>query len=322
MLHAFIPGTHGLARLDQDTPMVPGAQIGRAIWIDLYRPLDSQVSAVDALGVEVPTLADMEEIEISNRLYRENGADYMTVVLPGQLPDGRSVSGPVSFILSKERLITVRHHTPRSFETFPDRADRATAGCTTPERIFLGLIEEIVARQADLLEGIGRALDSVSVRVLGDAKQEELQHALGQVGGQGELLGRIRLGLLTLERALSFFDQTLATHPQGKDLHAIVKNQIRDIGSLAVHGDFLSSRVSLSVDATLGMINLAQNTTVRIVSVVAALFMPPTLIASMYGMNFANMPELDKSWGYPFALVLMVASAAGTWAFFKWKDWL
>lgn len=132
MLHAFIPGTHGLARLDQDTPMVPGAQIGRAIWIDLYRPLDSQVSAVDALGVEVPTLADMEEIEISNRLYRENGADYMTVVLPGQLPDGRSVSGPVSFILSKERLITVRHHTPRSFETFPDRADRATAGCTTP----------------------------------------------------------------------------------------------------------------------------------------------------------------------------------------------
>lgn len=322
MLHAYIPGTRGLKRLDQDTPMVPGEQIGQALWIDLYRPLDSQVSAVEALGNEVPTLADMEEIEISNRLYRESGADYMTVVLPGQLPDGQSMSGPVSFILTPQRLITVRHHTPRSFETFPDRADRATAGCTTPERIFLGLIEEIVSRQADLLEGIGRALDAVSVRVLGDANQDELQHALGQVGGQGELLGRIRLGLLTLERALSFFDQTATSHPQGKELHAIIRGQIRDIGSLAVHGDFLSSRVSLSVDATLGMINLAQNQTVRIVSVVAALFMPPTLIASMYGMNFANMPELNESWGYPFALVLMLLSALGTWAFFKWRNWL
>ncbi|MFC5738461.1 magnesium transporter [Rhodobacter sp. 140A] len=322
MLHAFTAGKRGLARMGQETPMAPGSQIAHALWIDLYRPLDSQIAAVEGLGIEVPTLADMEEIEISNRLYRENGSDFMTVVLPGQTPDGRHISGPVTFILTAERLVTVRHHAPRSFETYPERADRSTAGCTSPERIFLGLIEEIVARQADLLEGIGRGLDSVSVHVLGDASPDELQHALGEVGRQGELLGRIRLALLTLERALSFYDQTLATHPQGKDLHTIIKGQIRDIGSLAVHGDFLSSRVSLSVDATLGMINLAQNTTVRIVSVVAALFMPPTLIASMYGMNFAAMPELDKPWGYPFAIGLMIASALGTWAFFKWKDWL
>jgi len=322
MLYAFVPGTRGLARLGQQTPMSPGAAISEARWVDLYRPLDSQVEAVEALGLEVPTLADMEEIEISNRLYREDGTDVMTVVLPGLTPDGDHVAGPVTFILNPQRLVTVRHHAPRSFDTFPERADRSTAGCATPERIFLGLIEEIVARQADLLEGIGRALDSVSTHVLGEASPSELQAALGAVGRQGELLGRIRLALLTLERALSFYDQTLSTSPQGKDLHAIVKSQIRDIGSLAVHGDFLSSRVSLSVDATLGMINLAQNNTVRIVSVVTALFLPPTLIASMYGMNFANMPELDKSWGYPFALGLMVASAAGTWAFFKWKDWL
>ncbi|MGD9917671.1 MAG: magnesium transporter CorA family protein [Paenirhodobacter sp.] len=308
--------------MGQETPMSPGAQISHALWIDLYRPLDSQIAAVEGLGVEVPTLADMEEIEISNRLYREDGTDVMTVVLPGITPDGGQISGPVTFILNKERLITVRHHAPRSFDTFPERADRSTAGCTTPERIFLGLIEEIVARQADLLEGIGRALDQVSAHVLGDANSEELQRALGDVGRQGELLGRIRLALLTLERALSFYDQTLSTSPQGKDLHAIVKSQIRDIGSLAVHGDFLSSRVSLSVDATLGMINLAQNDTVRIVSVVTALFLPPTLIASAYGMNFASMPELDKSWGYPFAIGLMVVSAVGTWAFFKWKNWL
>lgn len=324
MLYAFTPAPRGLARLGQETPMAPGPDLSRALWIDLYRPLDSQVAAVAALGIEVPTLADMEEIEISNRLYREDGADVMTVVLPGLTPDGNHVSGPVTFILTPERLITVRHHAPRSFETFPERADRSAAGCTSAERVFLGLIEEIISRQADILEGVGRTLDRVSGLVLGgtNPSSEALQRALEEVGRQGELVGRVRLALLTLERALSFFDQTLALHAQGKELHAIVKSQIRDIGSLAVHGDFLSSRVSLSVDATLGMINLAQNTTVRIVSVVAALFMPPTMIASIYGMNFHIMPELDQPWGYPMALMLMAGSAFGTWAFFKWKDWL
>ncbi|WP_374289997.1 magnesium transporter CorA family protein [Paenirhodobacter enshiensis] len=322
MLHAYIAGTRGLNRIDQEDTINPGAQIASALWIDLYRPLDSQLAAVEALGISVPTLADMEEIEISNRLYREDGCDYMTVVVPGQTPDGVQISGPVTFILSPSRLVTVRHHAPRPFETFPERADRSTAGCGTPERIFLGLIEEIVSRQADLLEGIGRVLDRVSAKVLGQATPEELQQALGEVGRQGELLGKIRLSLLTMERALSFYDQSLSGHPTGRDLHAIIKGQMRDLSSLAVHGDFLSNRVSLSVDATLGMINLVQNITVRIVSVVAVLFLPPTLIASAYGMNFTNMPELHQSWGYPFAIALMVGSAVGTWAFFKWKKWL
>ncbi|MBZ4023927.1 magnesium transporter [Rhodobacter sp. TJ_12] len=320
MLHAYVSQPPGLARLGQQSPTEPRPDLERAIWIDLYRPLDSQVAAVSALGVEVPTLADMEEIEISNRLYREEGTDVMTVVIPGHTPDGDHVAGPVSFILSRDRLVTVRHHAPRSFTTYPERAARTTPGCTAPERIFLGLIEEIVARLADLLEGVGRVLDAVSVRVLGDARPEDLKASLGEVGRQGDLLGKIRLALLTLERALSFYDQTLAG--QGAALRPIVKGLMRDIAALSVHNDFLSSRVSLSVDATLGMINLAQNNTVRILSVVTALFLPPTLIASAYGMNFANMPELNQSWGYPFALVLMVASAAGTWAFFKWKKWL
>ncbi|PTV94671.1 magnesium transporter [Rhodobacter aestuarii] len=322
MLHAYVSQSPGLARLGQQSPTDPRPDLGRAIWIDLYRPLDSQSAAVEALGLEVPTLADMEEIEISNRLYREDGTDVMTVVIPGHTPDGVQVAGPVSFILTPERLVTVRHHAPRSFITYPDRAARTTPGCATPERIFLGLVEEIVARLADLLEGVGRVLDAVSARVLGDAGPEELKASLGEVGRQGDLLGKIRLALLTLERALSFFDQTRAAQGAAHELRPIIKALMRDIAALSVHNDFLSSRVSLSVDATLGMINLAQNNTVRILSVVTALFLPPTLIASAYGMNFANMPELNQSWGYPFALVLMVASAAGTWAFFKWKKWL
>ncbi|SOC19745.1 magnesium transporter CorA family protein [Rhodobacter maris] len=322
MLHAYVTTSPGLARLGQQSPTDPRPDLERAIWVDLYRPLDSQVAAVVALGVDVPSLADMEEIEISNRLYREEGTDVMTVVLPGHLPDGRQIAGPVSFILNGRRLVTVRHHEPRSFATYPERAARTTPGCRSPERIFLGLVEEIVARLADLLEGVGRGLDTVSARVLGEAGPAELKASLGEVGRLGELLGQIRLALLTLERALSFYDQTLAGHAQGHELRPIAKALMRDIAALAVHNDFLSSRVSLSVDATLGMINLQQNNTVRILSVVAALFLPPTLIASAYGMNFPNMPELRQSWGYPFALALMLASAVGTWAFFKWKKWL
>jgi magnesium transporter len=318
MLFAYVPGPRGLKLLP------PGADISTARWVDLYRPLDAQVAAVTELGIEVPSLADMEEIEISNRLYREEKADYMTVVLPGLSMTKTAMSGPVTFILTPERLVTVRHHAPRPFETFPERCERSAAGVASAERLFLGLIEEIVSRMADLLEGAGRALDGVSGAVLSGAgqKSEQLQAALEEIGRQGELLGRVRLSLLTLERALSFFGQTLAGRPESEELKELLKGEMRDIQALSVHGDFLSSRVGLAVDATMGMINLAQNATVRILSVVAALFLPPTLIASIYGMNFRVMPELDWSWGYPGALVLMVASAVATWAFFKWRGWL
>ncbi len=292
-----------------------------AIWIDLYRPLAAQVEAVARLGIDVPTLADMEEIEISNRLYHEDGADNMTVVVPGLSASREAMAGPVTFILTKARLVTVRHHAPRPFETYPERADRGSAGCASPDHVFLGLVEEIVSRLADLLEAAGRVLDDTSRGVFGGGAGGDadlLQKALEQVGQQGELIGRVRLAILTMERALSFY----GTAERGETLRPLVKGAMRDLSALSVHADFLSSRVGLTVDATLGMINLAQNATVRIVSVVAVLFLPPTLVASIYGMNFHLMPELDKPWGYPAALGLMLASALGTYLWFKWKHWL
>lgn len=320
MLFSYISVPRGLARLPE------GRALSEARWIDLYRPTEAQVTELRGLGVEVPTLAEMEEIEISNRLYREDGVDYMTVVITGQTPEGQQVVGPVTFILGHGRLVTVRHHAPRPFETYPERADKSSAGCASAERIFLGLIEEIVSRAADLLEASGRGLDGVATAVLDPQIEgrdpKALQLSLVQVGRQGEMLGKIRLGLLTVERAVSFFGQSLEERRDGEGLKPLVKAEMRDIQALAVHADFLSARVALTVDATMGMINLDQNRTVRILSVVAALFLPPTLIASVYGMNFTLMPELQERWGYPYALVLMAASSAATWAFFKWKKWL
>lgn len=304
----------------------------KALWIDIIRPTDAEIAALGDLGVAVPTLAEMEEIEISNRLYREDGLDFMTAVLPGEREGGDRVAMPVSFILSKHRLVTVRHHSPRPFMTFPERAERSTLGCKSADRLFIGLLEEIIARLADILEGSGRVLDGTSAGVfqqssdmgrrMGRAGPQRLKDALRKVGREAELMALVRLGLLTVERILAFYIAIVDEHDESGKLRTAIKGQLRDVQALEVHADFLSSRVSLTVDATLGMINLEQNNTVRILSVIAALFLPPTLIASIYGMNFTSMPELDRPWGYPMALGLMLATSVATWIFLRWKKWL
>ena len=314
--------------------MGPEAPLSEAIWIDLCQPQVEEAAAVQAaLGVEVPTLADMEEIEISNRFYREGGIDYMTVILPGARPDSCPTTGPVTFILTPTQMLTVRHHAPPPFETFPTRAARSSTGCGSHLHLFLGLVEEIVARLADLIEGTGRELDRTVSMVLsgseGTLQQEELEAALRSVGGQGEALARVRLGLLTVERMLGVFALWITDKEAAGGLKGFIKSLTRDIDALEVHADFLSGRVGLATDTTLGVISLAQNAialeqnaTSRILSVVAVLFLPPTLIASIFGMNFAWMPAVAWAGGFPLAMVLMVASAAGTWAYCRWQGWL
>ena len=327
MLYAYATRDGRLFRL------AAGDDLAQAVWIDLIQPDDDEVSALRGLGVDVPSLADMEEIEISNRLYREGGVDYMTAVLPGERGDGTRAAMPVSFILSPSRLVTVRHHAPRPFLTFPDHAERSALGCATADRLFLSLIEEIISRLADILEGSGRVLDETSAGVFGsgaaarDARPrrgvaERLQQALAVVGREAELMAHVRLGLLTIERILAFHLAVVADRNGSARLRPVIKGYLRDVQALEVHADFLSSRVSLTVDTTLGMINLEQNNTARILSVIAALFLPPTLIASIYGMNFAHMPELDTRWGYPATLGFMLAMSVAIWLFLRWKNWL
>ncbi|GAB1479055.1 magnesium transporter CorA family protein [Paracoccaceae bacterium] len=312
MLFAYAPDGARLRQL----PLA--ADLEGALWVDLYHPLPEQTARTAALGVELPTLADMEEIELSNRLYRENGADYLTVVLPGLSESKMPISGPVCFILTPARLITVRHHAPRPFETYPQRADKVGPGCSDPRRLFLSLIEEIIGRLADLLEGSGKTLDAITRRVIHDAANDDLSDALREVSRESDLVSRVRLSLLTIERAISYFGQSA----DDAALRPVIKGLMRDIQALEVHGDFLTNRIAMASDLTLGMISVEQNKTVKIVSIVAVIFLPPTVIASAYGMNFANMPELDWRWGYPMAVGLMLASAAGTYLFFKWKRWL
>ena len=321
MLHAYLPHLGGLA------PLPAGEKLQRALWIDLFDPQDAQVRLLRNLGFDVPTLTDMEEIEISNRLYREDETDYMTAVLPGQSADGKAVAMPVTFILSPDRLVTVRHHASRPFETFPTRAASSSSGVGSADRIFLGLIEEIIARFADLLEGAGRIVEATAGEVFngaGASVDAVLRSALTGMGQQSELIARVRLGLLSVERVLSFYSATVDDRhkDEATRLRAFAKSLNRDIQALEVHADFLGTRIGMTVDATLGMINLQQNNTVRVLSAIAALFLPPTLIASVYGMNFRLMPELQWAWGYPMALGLMAASVLAVFGLARWKRWL
>ncbi len=318
MLYSYINQGAGLA------PLPKSEDLAQAIWIDLYHPTDEQVAAVAALGYDIPTLADMEEIEISNRLYTDNGTTYMTGVLPGQMPDGTSTAMPVTFILNARRLVTVRHHNPRPFETFPTRADRSSCGTSSAERIFLGLIEEITGRLADLSEGVSKVLDTEATEVLSmttTRSADRLEEALVTVARQAELVNRIRVGLLSLDRILVYQVANTAHGPDSARLRPLHAALQRDIQALEEHANFLSGRIGMAVDATMGMIGLLQNDRVRSLSVVAALFLPPTLIASIYGMNFQHMPVLALEWGFPMALGMMVLSVIVTLLILRWMKW-
>lgn len=322
MLYAYRPEGDHLQRLPE------GAPLAQAVWIDLFDPTPAEVAALADLGITVPDLADMEEIEISNRLYREQGYDFMTVVLPGQNAANEQISAPVTFILGPQRLISVRHHRPRPFETYPTRADKVGPGCSSATEIMLGLFEDIVGRLADHLENVGRILDEGNRSLYAEAtppSANEMEQLLRRIGRHGDLVGKVRVALLTLERALGFRTLMLDDAPQAKpkDIHAKASNALlRDIKSLEVHADFHTNRIAVTNDVILGLITISQSQTTKTVSVVAVIFLPPTLIASVYGMNFKFMPELEWLWGYPAAIGLMVGSAIGTMAFFKWRRWL
>lgn len=308
------------------TPLEPAqSDLGEAVWVDLFVPRPDQVAAVTALGIEVPELEDMEELQLSSRLYRLGEANYMTVVLPGLSTDGRRLSRPLCLVLDRERLVTVRYHEPEAFRTYPERSGQSGAGCDSPERVCLGLVEEMVDQLSDSLEEIGRSLDATSREIFDESglnRSSLLQRALVSTGRFGVRIAAVRHSLLTLERAVNYLEQFPTGGEDPATIRRLLHGQARDIEALAVHADYLGARASVVTDATLGMIGLEQNKSVSMLSALVALFAPAMLIASIYGMNFEWMPELDSRWGFVLALVGMAASGIATYLFFKRRGWM
>ena len=307
-----------------------GAQHDRILWADLIVPTREEEAKVEAwLGVGVPTREEMEEIEISSRLYSENGAAFMTATLPANTDDDNPEMAPVTFVLSDNRLATIRYHEPRAFHTFPQRLVKAATGCDGGDAILIGLLEAIVDRLADVLERAGRDIDAISHDVFrtampsGSKRAKSFQDTLQAIGRKGDLASNIRDSLMTLQRLSGFLGNVVSPSMRnGKDSRAQVRMLSRDIQSLIDHASFLSQKITFLLDATLGMISNEQNAIIKIVSVAALVFLPPTLVASIYGMNFDVMPELKWALGYPFALLLMGVSAILPYWFFRHRGWL
>ncbi|WP_274627981.1 magnesium/cobalt transporter CorA [Arvimicrobium flavum] len=301
----------------------------RVVWIDMVNPDKEEEAAIERwLDVGVPTREEMEEIEISSRLYVENGAHVMTAILPAQAEGDEPVMSPVTFVLSGNHLVTIRYHEPRAFQTFPQRAEKAATGCTTGETVLIGLLEAIVDRLADVLERASRDVEALSKDIFNPTEKKaskrdrDFQLVLKGLGRKESLTSNMRDSLTTLQRLSGFLANAVGHTKDGKEARARVKTLSRDVASLSDHASFLSQKITFLLDATLGMINIQQNAIIKIVSVAAVVFLPPTLVASVYGMNFDVMPELKWQYGYPIALGLMIVSAILPFWYFRRRGWL
>src|SRR5580692_5235296 len=299
----------------------------RAIWLDLYSPTHAEDKVVErTLGIAVPTREEMQEIEVTSRLYVENGARYMTATLMCHSDTEVPRTTAVTFILSGHRLTTVRYEEPKPFTIVGAKLARQCPSTTTGETVMMDLLDAVIDRSADILERIGAEIDTASHDILepegGADRTRSFKEILKTIGRKGDQTSKVRESLVSIGRLLLYLAAEADTMKWAKDQRATLKGMQRDVQSLSDHATYMSGKINFLLDAMLGVVSLEQNNIIKIFSVAAVVLMPPTLVASIYGMNFKHMPELDYDFGYPFALVLMVLAAIVPYVFFKWMKWL
>ncbi len=325
MLATYIPRGNALER----RPIDPGEAIPEnAIWFDLFNPTPQEDKLVErTLGVAVPTREEMQEIEVTSRLYVENGARYMTATLMCQSETATPRTTPVTFILAQHRLVTVRYDEPRPFAIVGAKLARTCAMPVAGEAVMMDLLDAVIDRAADILERVSSDVDQVSHEIFEPESQEtdrsrSAKDILKTIGRKGDLTSKVRESLVSMGRMLLFLANEADTAKWPKDMRATLKGMQRDVASLSDHATYLSNKITFLLDAMVGVVSIEQNNIIKIFSVVSVVLMPPTLVASLYGMNFKHMPELDWQLGYPYAIGLMLISAVLPLLFFKWRKWL
>jgi magnesium transporter len=325
MLWVYVPRGTSLDRIavtsDADVPE-------SAVWFDLVNPTHEEDKIVERkVGMAVPTREEMQEIEVTSRLYVENGARYMTATLMCQSDTEAPKTTPVTFILSGHRLITVRYDEPRPFMIVGNKLARVCSPTVTGESVMMDLLDAVIDRAADILERIGSEVDQISHDIFepeagGADRSRSYNEILKTIGKKGDLASKVRESLVSIGRLLLYLANEADSMRWAKESRAQLRGMQRDVHSLSDHAAYLSNKIQFLLDAMLGVVTIEQNNVIKIFSVAAVALMPPTLIASIYGMNFKHMPELDWQLGYPVAIVLMLLAAALPYFVFKWKKWL
>jgi len=300
-----------------------------AIWIDMVEPTREEDHQIETfLGIDIPTRDEMQDIEPSSILYMENSARYMTARILCHSDTQTPNLVPISFILTEKALVTVRYDEPRSFINFATRAVKPGGCGHQPEAVLDGLIETIIDRAAEILRRVGDEIEQTSRTVFeADAATADrgagFQNVIRRLGRHGDLISNVRESMVSLERMLLYLSTNMQRPKRAGGFQAEWRTAVRDVQSIEEHASFLSSKMQFVLDATLGLVSLEQSRIVKIFSVLAVVFMPPTLVASIYGMNFkTGMWELEWEYGYPMALIMMLCAAIGPYIFFKWKKWL
>jgi magnesium transporter len=303
------------------------------VWIDMLRPDANEITFIErTTGLAIPSVEELSEIESSSRLRAENGALYLSAPLVYRSQSDQPVATPVGFVLTRDRLITVRFEELPSFAAIADRTVPAERGALSSADIFTELAEAIVDRIADTLERIAGELDMLSHRLFRSGPTEalsrrrsahvsaDLRVILRRVGHSGDLASKIRDSLLGIGRIVPFVASLGAgwLPPEVKPRLETLRQDVASLNDYELH---LFNKVQLLLDATLGLISVEQNNIMKVLTIVSVVGIPPTLVAGIYGMNFKQMPELDWAWGYPYGLALIALSAVLPLLWLKWRGW-
>ena len=308
--------------------------LAEAIWVDALNPTAEEKAAIEkATGLYVSTQAELSEIESSSRFFEEDEAIYLSLPVIAGGETEQCITAPMGFVLCQERLVTIRFAPSPPFESVAQRlskpSTRGNAMKPPSAAVFIMLLEALIEVMADMLEHIRADLDGVSNHIFREQapgrgpgrSADALQKALQVMGLVNDQISRIRDSLLVFGRIMPYVTQSTAEWFP-KELKPRLKTLRQDVASLSDYDAHLTLKVQFLLDAVLGFISIAQANIIKVMTVVGVVGVPPTLIASIYGMNFTNMPELHWAWGYPAALLLILLSAIGPILWFRRRGWL
>ena len=285
----------------------------------------------ESVGVVIPTKADPDYAEPPEAHYSEGGVRYLQASVPSEPNDTPDITD-ITFVVTPTALVTVRYHACDSFDLYAQKLCKVGHRALSPEAVAIGLINTAINRSARALSQAGVSLDQIASRVFRAKEADQASRTkiysdtLWDLGREDEKISNLRESMVSIERLLLFL--MADRNGEGKldkaekAVRDATKTALRDLQSLEEDASFKAQKVQFLLDATLGLINLAQNDIIKLFSVLAVIFMPPTVIASIYGMNFKEMPELEWHYGYPFAIFLMICAAVLPYVFFRWKKWL
>jgi magnesium transporter len=320
MIRCWRPGDHGMVSVEHTGGPLPTAS---CVWFDVEGvSADEERLVESALGIDVPTRDEMQQLGRSNRLFREGSALVMHSTMLIHTESGAPETTPVTFVLTRSHIVTLRYAEPTACRHVAATLARNPAA-RSAEDVFIAILEAVIERLADHLERTTREMEDLSVAVFRRDRvaEADLHEALRTLGSHGLVVTKVRDSLVDKHLLMGFAEQNgheqLSPDARG-ELHLLID----DARSLGDHASYMGDKATFLLDAIVGLIGIEQNRVIKVLSIVATLFLPPTLVASIYGMNFDRMPELHWAFGYPFAIGLMLVTALCTLLLFRKRRWM